>query len=83
MAARMLTLAVVLGPPANLDDNPHPSVIRAQVVVDAFNTVAGIITRHNLMEANLNEVLTSENMKSPEALLTHFIGHVGPNGGVV
>lgn len=48
--------------------------LRHMVVVDAFNTVTGIITRHNLMEANLNATCTHENMKSPEELLTHFIG---------
>ena len=47
--------------------------LRHMVVVDAFSCVAGIITRHNLMEANLHACLTPDNMKSPEELLTHLI----------
>jgi len=47
--------------------------LRHLVVVDAFNSVAGVITRHNLMDANLNECCTPANMKSPDELLDHVI----------
>jgi len=46
--------------------------LRHLVVTDAFNCVAGIVTRHNLMEANLNQVLTERNIRSPEDLLEHY-----------
>jgi chloride channel 7 len=50
--------------------------LRHLVVVDAFNSVAGMITRHNLMDANLNACCTVDNMKSPEDLLDHMISAV-------
>ena len=46
--------------------------LRHLVVTDAFNCVAGIVTRHNLMEANLKAVLTERNMRSPNDLLEHY-----------
>mmetsp|Transcript_18525 Transcript_18525/g.24127 ORF Transcript_18525/g.24127 Transcript_18525/m.24127 type:complete len:617 (-) Transcript_18525:271-2121(-) len=51
--------------------------LRHLTVVDRFNCVAGIITRHNLLESNLNECATAENMKHPKDIVDHLLtaGH--------
>jgi chloride channel 7 len=43
--------------------------LRHVVVVDGLNHVVGIITRHNLVEANLQKLLTVEKMRSPDEVL--------------
>ena len=40
--------------------------LRHLVVVDAMNSVVGIITRHNLVESNLKRVLQLDNLQHPD-----------------
>ena len=43
--------------------------LRHVVVVDALNSVVGMITRHNLVNANLEKLLVFENLKTPDQVL--------------
>ena len=48
--------------------------LRHIVVVDAFNYVQGIITRHNLLEQNLQALLKPSNIRTPDEILEHHLG---------
>jgi chloride channel 7 len=43
--------------------------LRHVVVVDALNSVVGMITRHNLVAGNLDKLLCFENLKTPDHVL--------------
>jgi chloride channel 7 len=47
--------------------------LRHLTVVDRFNCVAGIITRHNLLESNLDDCVTADNMKHPKEIVEHLL----------
>jgi len=47
--------------------------LRHMVVVDTLNCVAGIITRHNLLEKNLHHSMTDRMMKDPDEFVDYAV----------
>jgi len=47
--------------------------LRHLTVVDRFNCVAGILTRHNLLEENLSELVKIKRCQPPKDIIGHYV----------